>query len=305
MRIRTIRNCIKDGVHSIVRNGLMSVASIGTISACLFILGLTYCIVINVQQFTRNLDSSMGIVAFLDAGVTDEQAQQLTDELSSREEVKSAEYISPERAWEEFKDELQVGSNYNNELLEELDADNPLSNSANIEIYLNNAAAQAPLVSELEQNPMIRVVRYSQRAADMMSSFAKLTTYVGLALILVLMLIAILLIANTIKLSVYIRRYEINIMKYIGAKDSFIRLPFVVEGMLIGFLGVFIPTGLIYFGYYYIIKIINEKFISMSYLLTFVSVNDIMRNLIPIFLILGVLVGMIGSLVSIRKHLKV
>lgn len=296
---------MKDGVHSIVRNGLMSIASIGTISACLFILGITYCIVVNVQQFTRDLDSSLGIVAFLEDTVTEEQATKFTEELQKRDDVKTATYISPEEAWSDFKETLKKDSDLDGNLLDELDDDNPLSNSANIEIYLSNAESQEKLVEELSQNELVRTVRYSKKAADMMSSFARFATYVGLALILVLMFIAVLLIANTIKLSVYIRRYEINIMKYIGAKDSFIRLPFVVEGMLIGFLGVFIPTGLIYFGYYYIIKIVNAKFTSMSYLLTFVDANVIMRGLFPIFIALGVFVGMIGSLISIRRHLKV
>lgn len=305
MRIRTIKTCMKDGVKSIVRNGLMSIASIGTISACLLILGLTYCIVMNVQQLTKELDSSLGIVAFLAEGTTDAQAKELTAQLQDREEVKSARYVSPEEAWEEFKETLKNDSEYNNEILDELDTDNPLSNSSNIEIYLNNSRDQETLVEELRAHELVRSVNYSQKAADMMTTIAKFATYIGLALMGVLMLIAILLIANTIKLSVYIRRNEISIMKYIGAKDSFIRLPFIVEGMLIGLLGVIIPSGLIYLGYYYIIKIVNEKFTSMSYLLTFVETNEIMRGLLPIFLILSICVGMIGSMISIRKHLRV
>ena len=303
MRVRTIKNCVKDGVHSIVRNGLMSVASIGTISACLFILGITYCIVVNAQQFIRNLDSSLGIVAFLEGGVTEDEAVRLAADLNAREEVKTATYISPNEAWETFKDSLQ--GDINGDLLNELDADNPLSDSANIEIYMTSAEKQDELVAELEKDPRIRLVRYSKKAADLMSSIANLATYIGIALMVILMLIAVLLIANTIRLSIYIRRREINIMKYIGAKDSFIRLPFMVEGMLLGFLGVFVPTGIIYFGYYYLIGVINRNFSGMSYLVSFVNVNTIMKGLFPIFLGLGVIVGMIGSLVSIRKHLKV
>ena len=303
MRVRTIKNCVKDGVHSIVRNGLMSVASIGTISACLFILGITYCIVVNAQQFIRNLDSSLGIVAFLEGGVTEDEAVRLAADLNAREEVKTATYISPNEAWETFKDSLQ--GDINGGLLNELDADNPLSDSANIEIYMTSAEKQDELVAELEKDPRIRLVRYSKKAADLMSSIANLATYIGIALMVILMLIAVLLIANTIRLSIYIRRREINIMKYIGAKDSFIRLPFMVEGMLLGFLGVFVPTGIIYFGYYYLIGVINRNFSGMSYLVSFVNVNTIMKGLFPIFLGLGVIVGMIGSLVSIRKHLKV
>ena len=303
MRIRTIKNCVRDGVHSIARNGLMSVASIGTISACLFILGLTYTIIINVQQMISNLDSSLGIVIFLEEDVDDEEAEAFAEELEGKDGVSSAVYISPEQAWDDFKDTLS--DNITGDLLDELDEDNPLSESANIEIYMDSADAQSALVEELENDERVRLIRYSEKAANLMSSLANLAAVVGIVLMVVLMLVAVLLIANTIKLSVFIRHTEINIMKYIGATDAFIRLPFVVEGMLLGLLGTIIPSVVIYFGYYYIVRVINNQFSSMSYLLTFVSVGKVMSSLIPMFLVLGVLVGTVGSLVSIRKHLKV
>lgn len=305
MRIRTIRNCMKEGSRSILKNGLMSIASIITISACLFILGITYCVIINAQQMTHSIDSSLGMVAFLKSDVTEEDALALVSELNAREGVKEAKYISPEQAWADFKETLKKDSDMDGDVLDELDEDNPLADSANIEVYMIDSADQKTLAKELDDDERIRSVRYSQKAADAMTSLAKLITYAGLALMLVLMLIAILLINNTIKLSVFIRRNEINIMKYIGAKDSFIRLPFIVEGMLIGLLGVILPTAILYFGYQYLIQMVNDRFPSLSYLLTFVSGNQIMQGLLPIFLIMGVLVGMIGSTLSIRKHLKV
>ena len=305
MRLRTVKVCLKDGCRGILRNGLMSLASIGTIAACLFILGLTFCIVRNVQQFTSDLDDTLGMVVFLKEGVTEAQGKSLTDELNAREEVKGARYISPDEAWGSFKETLEKETGLNSDILSELDQDNPLANCANIEVYLYNAQDQAVFVEYLESNSMVRRINYSNEAADMLSSFSKLVTYVGLALIAILVFIAVLLIVNTVKLSVYIRRYEINIMKYIGARDSFVKLPFIVEGMIIGLIGAIVPGALIYFAYYYVVEIINARFASVSYLFNFIGVNSIMQTLIPLFLILGVLVGIIGSSISIRKHLKV
>ena len=305
MRIRTIKVCLKDGCKGILRNGLMSLASIGTIAACLFILGLTFCIVRNVQQFTNDLGNSLGIVVFLQEGVTEEQGKSLAEELNARDEVKGARYISPDEAWLSFKQTLEKETGLNSDILSELDQDNPLANCANIEVYLYDAQSQESFVEYLETSSAVRSVKYSNEAADMLSSFSKLVTYVGLALIAILIFIAVLLIVNTIKLSVYIRRYEINIMKYIGARDSFVKLPSIVEGVIIGLIGAVVPGCLIYFAYYYVVEIINERFSSVSYLFNFLSVNAIMQTLIPLFLILGVLVGIIGSSISIRKHLKV
>ena len=130
-------------------------------------------------------------------------------------------------------------------------------------------------------------------------------TYTGVALIAFLIFIAVLLISNTIRLSVYTRRTEINIMKYIGATDSFVRLPFVVEGMLIGILGAILPSALIYFGYNSLIKLLMTHFSAISSLISIVSVYDIIKGLLPIFLVLSIVVGVFGSTISIRRHLRV
>ena len=171
--------------------------------------------------------------------------------------------------------------------------------------YLLDKCDQAGIVDFLNASPYVRKVSYSQNASRALSSFAALVTYVGAALIGFLIFIALLLITNTIKLSVYIRKREINIMKYIGATDAFVRLPFVIEGMLIGILGAIIPTALIYIGYDSLIRLVESRFNAISSLFEFLSVSTIMQMLIPIFLILSVGVGIIGSSISMRKHLKV
>ncbi len=307
MRIRTMKTCIKDGFKGIFRNGLMSLASIGTIAACLIILGITYCLVMNVQYFAGNLEGNLGMVAFLQAGVTEEQALELEQKLNEREDVDHTRYVSSDEAWQDFKQELlgDTADDLNDALMGELDSDNPLQNAANIEVYPVQAEDQQTIVEFLNQQEIVRKVSYSADASQALASFGKLVTYVGIALILFLIFIALLLIANTIKLSVYIRRNEINIMKYIGATDGFVRLPFIVEGIFIGCLGAILPIVIVYFGYDSLVGLLNSRFSAITTLVNFLSVNEIMRGLLPIFLVLSVLVGAVGSMISIRKHLKV
>ena len=123
--------------------------------------------------------------------------------------------------------------------------------------------------------------------------------------IVCLLVIALLLITNTIKLTVYVRRREINIMKYIGATDAFIRFPFVVEGILIGVIGCAIPTGLIYYGYNWFTEFMGTSLGGFLGGIQLRSVDTIMQTLIPIFAVLGIGIGMVGSAIAIRKHLKV
>jgi len=187
----------------------------------------------------------------------------------------------------------------------ELVKDNPLQNSANIEIYPLRAEDQEAIVSFLNQEPAVRKVNYSANASQVLASFGKLVTYVGMALIAFLIFIALLLIANTIKLSVYIRRNEISIMKYIGATDGFVKLPFIVEGIFIGCLGAVLPILIVYLGYESLIGLLNTRFSAITVLVEFLSVTEVMKGLLPIFLGLSIVVGALGSMISIRKHLKV
>lgn len=305
MKLRTIRHCMAEGCKSVFKNGLMTLASVGTITACLIILGIVYCLVVNVQSFTKSLDSNLGMVAFLKNGITEAEVQELETQLDARDDIKSYHYVSAEEAWDTFKNEMLSGYELSQSLEGDLDEDNPLKNSANIEIYPKAAEDQEAIVQFLQSSDLVRKVNYSANASQALSSLASLTSYVGAALILLLILVALLLITNTIKLSVFIRKQEINIMKYIGATDAFVRLPFIIEGILIGILGAILPTLLIYFGYDQLVGLMVDRYASVASLFQVVPVTTIMHGLIPIFLLLSIVVGVAGSMISLRKYLNV
>lgn len=305
MKIRSIRVCLKQGLQGIWRNRLMVLASVCTVSACLFILGIVYCLVANVQQFADDLDDSLGIIAFLSENVSEESVPTLVEQIRGMEGVKEVTYVSADEAWQNFKESMGFDDQLGEDTLAQLDQDNPLANSASLEIYLYEAADQNDFVAQLQTMPQIRSIRYAAETADVLANLSSMITWGGMALILLLVFIAILLISNTIKLSVFVRRTEIGIMKYIGAKDSFVKIPFIVEGMIIGVLGAVLPAILIYFSYGSIVNFAVQQFGTFTQLIHFISANTILIQLIPIFLAVGIVVGVLGSTLSLRKYLKV
>lgn len=282
----------------------MVLASVLTVSACLFILGIVFCIVANVRSFTDNLDSSLGVIAFLDEGTTDEAAKALAEQIRAMDNVKEVNYVSADQAWTDFKSMMGFESQFGEDTITKLDEDNPLADSASLQVYLEDASGQGDLVAKLEKIPQVRRVRYSAETADVLSSLSQMVTVVGFSLILLLVLIAILLISNTIKLSVFVRRKEIGIMKYIGATNSFVKIPFIVEGVIIGVFGAIIPSVILYFSYAAVLNILVSQF-TFTNLFNFIDVNTIIFQLIPLFLGVGILVGILGSAFSLQKYLRV
>ena len=201
---------------------------------------------------------------------------------------------------------LSTQFQFGKDAIEQLDRDNPLANSASFQIYLYDAANQSAFVNHLKTLPQFRRIRYAAETAEVMANISRVITMGGLVLILLLVGIAILLISNTIKLSVYVRRNEVEIMKYIGATDAFVRTPFVVEGIIIGILGAILPALLIYFTYEALLALIVQQFTtSFSHMIHFMDTKSIMLGLAPIFLGVGIVVGVLGSLFSMQRYLKV
>lgn len=301
MRLRTLQYSIVQGLKGLFKNRLMSMASIGIIATCLFLLGVSYCILFNVDYMVKNFDDNLGIVAFLNEDLSEKDAQELKTIIEAKSQVKSVVYTSPMEAWNEFKGELEASD----DILQQLEKDNPLSGSASFDIFLYDASFQEEFVQYLNNLNGIRKIDYSQDSIDIFVSFSTLLKSISFVIISILIGIAILLIANTIKVGLYVRRHEINIMKYLGARDSFIRLPFIFEGIIIGLLGATVPYAIIYYSYDYIVEIINKDFMLLSSFMQFVELNAITTYLLPIFIGIGVGIGVIGSAISIHRHLKV
>lgn len=298
MRISTLFYTLKQGFVNIVRNKWFSLASVATISACLFLFGLFYAIVANFQHIVKTAEEGVSVTVFFDEGISDERIQEIGEMIKKRVEVREVEFHSADEVWEEFKEEY---------LGEYTDGfpDNPLADSANYAIYLNDVSMQSALVTYLESIDGVRQVNKSEITANMLSGMNVLIGYVSMGIIAILLAVSVFLISNTVMIGISVRKEEINIMKYIGATDFFVRSPFVIEGMLIGLMGTVIPLTAIYYLYTNVVLYIGERFAILSGLMNFLSVEDIFSTLLPVSLGIGVGIGFLGSFVTVRKHLKV
>lgn len=294
---------IRQGFKNIIRNGLFSLASVGTITACLFMFGIFYCIVANFQYMLREAESNVGVTVFFDEGVSESQMLDIQKLLDARDEVSSTNYISPEEAWEIMKE--QYFPDGDSGILSGLDEDNPLADSASVQVYLKDTSRQTELVSYIESLDGVREVRASDIVADSFTNFSRLIGYISLGVILILVFVAIFLISNTVMIGITVRKDEIAIMKYIGATDLFVRGPFIIEGMTIGLIGSAIPVIVLRILYPKVVEFVLGHFSILNRLLTFLDVNSIFNVLIPVSLGIGLGIGFIGSYLTLRKHVRV
>ena len=300
MRVSTIRYTIQQGLRNIVKNKMFSSASIATMAACIFMFGIFYSLMTNVQYIVEKAEEGVAIVVFLDEEATEKDLKNIEKKLNAREEVLEVKYVSAEAAWEQFGNEYFGEDSNWAEGWEE----NPLENSDNFEVYMKDISKQADLVEYAEGLKGVRKVNKSEQVADALANVNMLLATISGVIIFILLLVAIFLISNTVSMGITIRREEIAIMKYIGAKDSFVRAPFVIEGILIGAVGAAIPLAILYFAYEKAVAAIMSKFSILNTILDFLPVTAVYRTLLQVGLLLGVGIGFIGSTLTIRKHLR-
>lgn len=300
MRISTLRYTVKQGLKNIVHNKMFSFASIATMAACIFLFGVFYSLMTNFTYIVEKAEEGVAVVVFFDEDATDTQVRNIKTKLESRDDVLEVKYVDAESAWEEFSKDY-FGEDTNAAAGFE---GNPLANSDNYEVYMKNVESQAELVEFAESLDGVRKVNKSDVVADAFSNVNRLLTYVSGAIISILLVVAVFLISNTVTMGVTIRREEIAIMKYIGAKDSFVRAPFILEGMIIGIIGAVIPLVFLYFAYEKTVTFIMTKFTILNNILDFLPVTEVYKTLLPVGLLLGVGIGFVGSIVTIKKHLR-
>ena len=301
MRINTFFYSIQQGFKNIIRNGMFSLASVATMAACIFMFGIFYILVFNVNAMVQDAEESVAITVFFEESLEEDEIKAIGDEIAKRTEIREMIFVSAEEAWEGFKDIYFEG----NEEYADGYSEKPLAGSANYEIYLKDISKQTSLVKYLQSIEGVRDVKQSQSVAETLTEFNRILSIVSGGIIMILLCVAIFLINNTVAVGISVRKEEIAIMKLIGATDYLVRSPFVVEGIVIGFVGAGLPLALLYVMYDKIIIYVAEKFAFVGSLLEFVSPHTIFQALVPIALALGVGIGFLGSIWTIRKHLKV
>lgn len=302
MRISTIGYQTKQGFKNIGRNKMFSVASIATMAACIFLFGIFFSIVTNFRYMVQKAEEGVAITVFFDEEATDAQIKKIGDELKSQNGVLKVNFVSADEAWDSFKDEYFGDAK---ELADGFKDDNPLSGSDNYEVYMSDVSKQKDVVSYAEKLDGVSKVNKSDVVAKTLTSVNRLIYYVSIVLIGILLAVSIFLISNTVTMGITVRREEIAIMKYIGAKDGFVRAPFIIEGLVIGLIGAVIPLVILYFVYDKAVAYVMTKFSLLNNIIEFLPVTTVYRTLLPVGLILGVGIGFIGSVFTIRKHLRV
>lgn len=317
MRISTFGYVGKQGVKNIWRNKMFSLASIATMSACIFLFGLFFSILVNFQYIIKSAEEGVAITVLFNDDATEEQKKEIGEQLESRDDVSEVKYVSADDAWAEFQKDY-FGDNP--ELAEGFKDDNPLAGSDNYEVYMKTvkgddkdliakskslSATQQDLVKFAQSLDGVRQVNKSDVVANTLSSVNMLVAYVSIAIIAILLGVSIFLISNTVTTGITVRKEEIAIMKYIGAKDFVVRSPFVIEGLIIGLFGAVIPLALLYFLYDKAVVYIMEKFSILKNIITFLPVGNVYIYLLPIGLAMGIGIGFLGSYFTVRKHLRV
>ena len=306
MRISTVGYSAKQGVKNIWRNKMFSLASLATMGACIFLFGLFFSIIINFTYILKNVETNVGITVFFDEDLDQASIDLIGQEICNQTDVvKECNYVSADEAWEAYAEQYFEG---NTEAAEGFKAnnDNPLANSAHYEVYVNNIEDQDALAEYIEGLDGVRSVNQSQQASATLSTVNKLIATVSVIIIIILLAVSVFLISNTVTVGIAVRKEEIGIMKLIGATNVFVRLPFILEGILIGLVGAAIPLTLLYFLYNQAVKYILTRFsVLQDFMNGLLPVNQVFRLLLPVGLVLGMGIGFVGSMLTIRKHLKV
>ena len=302
MKLNSFFYTLQQGLTNIWRNKMFSLASVGTMAACIFVFGVFYSIVANTQSIVREAEEGVAVTVFFEEDATQEQIDEIGEEISKRAEVSSYEFVSADEAWEYMKEVYFEG---NEELAEGYEDENPLANDANYQIYLNDVSMQESLVEFLEGLDGVREVNKSEVAANTLTDLNNLIAYVSIAIIAILLAVSIFLISNTVTVGISVRKEEIGIMKLIGATDAFVRAPFLIEGVLIGLVGSIIPLIILGIMYKAIIGYISDRFYFLSDIMNFLPSSTVFSVLVPVSIILGVGIGFVGSRITIMRHLKV
>ena len=275
---------------------MFSAASIATMTACIFLFGLFFSLLINFRYIVKNAEEGVAVTVLFDDGVDQATINSIGEQIKSYKGVTKVEYVSAEEAWDEWSKQYFGNTELASEMAEGFKNDNPLANSSSYSVYVDKIEHQDALVKYIEGLDGVREVNQLKGATQTLSSFNTLLTYIS---------VAIILISNTVAIGISIRKEEIGIMKLIGATNFFVRAPFLIEGMIIGLIGAIIPLVLLFVMYKKVIEYVLTKFSMLSSVVQFMSVTQVFEVLTPVALILGMGIGLFGSVITIRKHLRV
>lgn len=292
MKLRTLRRHLRDAFRSFLRNGWMSFASVATVAITLFLVGVFILAALNIDHLARQTESQVEISIYLKMDTSQDEIRKIEADLNNLPHVNSVRFVPREEglAWlkETYADEA--------DLFVGLDEDNPLPDA--FFIKTDEPARTAELAQTIQSWPQVETVRYAQEEVAKLLEITTVIRQIMLVVVIGLALTATFLISNTIKLTIVSRREEVEVMRLVGASKWYIRMPYFIEGALIGLLGAGIPLLLLVYLYQQYVE--NTEILSMSVL----SMQSVTVPLVVALFGIGLLIGIWGSLSSIRKFLR-
>lgn len=295
MKIRTMEYFVKEAVSSLKHNGLMSFASISTVALSLLILGLFLVMVLNLNNMASALESQVQITVYLQDNLTDLEMREVGTRIQNLPGITQVFFVSKEEALERFKQRLgeQQG------MLSALGDTNPLPNA--FEIKVDRPERVKSTAQAITQLKGVENAKFGQEVIEHVFNLTRMVRIFGLVLILFLALAALFIISNTIRITVFARRKEIGIMKYVGATDWFIRWPFLIEGMILGFGGAFLAVVLLFQTY----SVLTAQVYESLAFLPLIPKYPFITNISIVLLVIGAAIGALGSTISLRRFMRV
>ena len=295
---RMLRRSIRDAFKSVFRNFSLSLASISCITITLIIVAVSIIVTFNVQNFTKEMEKDLTIVVFLDTDTTEEEVEEIRDKLESMSNVESLTYQSKASVKEEMSQENEV---FNEVMSTWDDEDNPLKDTFQVKVKVVERISNT--AKNIEKIDKVSSVKYGEGMVDNLIEAFEAAQNVSYGMVIALILVTVFLIINTIKLTIFSRKREISIMRLVGASNFTIKTPFIIEGMVLGLLGSIVPILIVCFGYVALYNHFDGYLYSR--MITLIEPEPFIYMVSGIVLVIGIIVGMIGSASAVRKYLKV
>lgn len=295
MKIRTFRYFVKEAVKSMRRNGLMTIASISTVALSLFILGIFTCGVVNLDNLASNLESQVEVSVYLQDNLTTPEIMDVGKKLKAMPGLTKMEFVSKQEALQRF--EQRLGDQ--KDMLQALDGNNPLPNT--YVLTFETPEQVKDTAATVTKFKGVDSVHYGQDVVEQIFKITQIIRIGGIILIVFLACATLFIISNTIRLTVFARRKEIAIMKYVGATNGFIRWPFLLEGVILGFIGAAIASACVWEFYLFVTGEVQN---SLAFL-PIVPIVPFFYKLAGGLFAVGILVGAVGSAISIKQYMKV
>ena len=295
---RMLGRSIRDAFKSVIRNFSLSLASISCITITLIIVAIAIMASLNVQNFTKEIEKDLTIVVFLDNKATTEDVENVKRELDKTSNIEKYDFKSKEQVKDQMKQESEV---FNTVLDEWDEEESPLKDT--FQVKVKNIEKIAKTANQIKSIEKVSVVRYGEGMVDKLITAFSSVEKVTYGVVIALVVVTVFLIINTIKLTISARKREISIMRLVGASNFTIKTPFIIEGMVLGLFGSIIPVVFTTYGYLAFYKHFDGYL--FSELIKLIKPEPFIYQTSIVVIIIGILVGMVGSASAVRKYLKI